>query len=129
MARAASTARLSSMRWPLCSARRGQGSSIIGSLKKPAILIPLGLFLAALLLRLVGIGWGLPNDLHNQTYHPDELVNFGVSQQLDIAHGNLTPRFYNYGTAYFIAENIADKVVDAYGGAPNAQDAKGLWHG
>ncbi|MFI5384841.1 MAG: ArnT family glycosyltransferase [Fimbriimonadales bacterium] len=98
----------------------------IGSLRKPAVLVPLGLFLASFLLRLVGIGWGLPNALHNQTYHPDELLNYGVSQQLDIAHGNLTPHFYNYGTAYFLAENIAAKVVNAYGGSSGAQGWKGV---
>lgn len=102
---------------------------MLEKLKTPAILIPLGLFLASFLLRLVGIGWGLPNDLHNQSYHPDETINYGVSQSIDISHGQLVPNphFYNYGTAYFIAENFAGKIVDAYGGAPTGQTAKDLW--
>lgn len=94
-------------------------------LKKPALLIPLGLFLASFLLRLIGIGWGMPNDLHNQTYHPDELENFGVSQA--VAGGKLAPGFYNYGTAYFMAEAVAGKMIATYGGTPEGQDEKSLW--
>ncbi len=86
------------------------------------MLVPVALFLAALLLRLVGIGWGMPNDSHNQTYHPDELVNYGISRQINLAHGEVTPGFYNYGTAYFIAESVADTVVAAYsGGGPTRE--------
>lgn len=98
------------------------GSLSIESLKKPAVLIPLGLFLLSFLLRLIGIGWGMPNELRNQSLHPDETVNYGVSQQIDLAHLQLTPGFYNYGTAYFIAENVADKVAKGYGG-----DSKDPW--
>jgi len=114
------------MRWHASCARRRPGSSIIGSLKKPAILIPLGFFLGSLLLRLIGIAWGMPNALHNQTYHPDELPNYGVS--LELNKRLLTPGFYNYGTAYFYALNFADKVVDGYGGGgPNLQDVASFW--
>jgi len=77
-------------------------------------------------MRLIGIGWGMPNDLHNQTYQPDELVNYGVSQALN--QRPLTPGFYNYGTAYFYALNFADKVADGYGGGgPNPQDGASFW--
>jgi hypothetical protein len=44
-------------------------------------------FLFAFLIRLPGITWGLPNALHNQSYHPDEQVIFSYSQGVDIAHG------------------------------------------
>jgi hypothetical protein len=94
----------------------------------------LGLFFASLLLRLVGIGWGLPNDLHNQSYHPDEMDNYGYSQKIDLAKGQLCPGKYSYGSAYYIAENIVDKVVTAYGGEPPApagqptpSDIKAFW--
>jgi 4-amino-4-deoxy-L-arabinose transferase-like glycosyltransferase len=90
------------------------GSLNIESLKKPAILIPLGLFFAAFLLRLVGIGWGLPNDFRNQTFHPDEVGNAITSQEIDIVHGDFLPGFYNYGSAYFIAESIGGKVAATY---------------
>ncbi|HVT12372.1 MAG TPA: glycosyltransferase family 39 protein [Fimbriimonadaceae bacterium] len=102
---------------------------MLAAFKKPSTLIPLGLFLASFLLRLIGIGWGLPNDLHNQSYHPDETINYGVSQAIDVSKGQLVPNphFYNYGTAYFVAENVAGKIVDAYGGGPSGQSAKDLW--
>ncbi|HTQ11684.1 MAG TPA: phospholipid carrier-dependent glycosyltransferase, partial [Fimbriimonadaceae bacterium] len=68
----------------------------------------------------------MPNPLHNQTYHPDELVNYGVVQALN--RQPLTPGFYNYGTAYFYAVNFADKVVDGYGGGgPNPQEPATFW--
>lgn len=99
------------------------GSLSIGSLKKPAVLIPLGLFLGSLLLRLLGIGWGLPNGLHNQSYHPDEDVNFlSYAQGVDIAHGQFLPGHYNYGTAYFIAFNLTQDMMTAYGGGPQTTD-------
>jgi 4-amino-4-deoxy-L-arabinose transferase-like glycosyltransferase len=90
------------------------GSLNIESLKKPAILIPIGLFLASFLLRLVGIGWGLPNDYRNQTFHPDEVTNAIISQEIDIAHGDFLPSFYNYGSAYFIAESLGGKIAATY---------------
>lgn len=93
----------------------------IESLKKPAVLIALALFCGSLLLRLVGIGWGLANGLHNQSYHPDETINFGVSQSVFPAKTTLTPGFYNYGTAYFFAESMAVKVVAAYSGEPRSE--------
>ncbi len=95
--------------------------------KRPAVLIPLGLFLISFLFRLVGIGWGLPNELHNQSYHPDELVNWQVAQQIDISKGKFTPGFYNYGTAYFIAENVVTQAIAGYGGGPKENDPQLLW--
>lgn len=95
--------------------------------KRLALLIPLGLFAISFLFRLVGIGWGLPNELHNQSYHPDELVNWQVAQQIDISHGKFTTGFYNYGTAYFLAENIVTQAIAGYGGGPKENDPQSLW--
>ncbi len=87
-------------------------------LKNRALLIPVCLFVLAFLFRLVGIGWGLKNEFHNQSYHPDEIVNFQVANQIDLASGQVAPHFYNYGTAYFFVYNVASKMVAGYGGGP-----------
>ena len=73
-----------------------------------------GLFLFALALRLLGIGWGLPNALHNQSYHPDEFVIWTYSQQIEPAKLKFDPGFYNYGTLYLTTLNVASSVVGAY---------------
>lgn len=65
------------------------------------------IFIVALGLRFIGVGWGLPNDLHNESYHPDEPINFAVSQQIEPAHLNFTPGFYNYGTFFLTLSKVA----------------------
>jgi hypothetical protein len=91
-------------------------------------LLPLLVFLFAFGFRLTGIGWGLQNDLHNQTYHPDEQIILGNSQALDPGHLGLTPGFYNYGTLYLTALNVAGSMVKTYGGGePDRHDASKWW--
>jgi len=87
----------------------------------------IGLFVFAFGLRLVGIGWGLKNDLHNQPYHPDELTVFGASQAVEPAKLKFTPGFYNYGTFYPTVLRVATDVVTAYGGSPKEGDAASTW--
>lgn len=80
------------------------------------MVVPLLLFAGALLFRLIGIGWGLKNDLHNHSYHPDETVVLGYSQAIDPAHGQFTPGFYNYGTLYLTVLKVATDMVATYTG-------------
>ena len=89
--------------------------------RQPRLLIPLGLFVASLLIRLVGITWGLPNELHNQSYHPDEDVNVltyspVLAQQLGYRPQDsmFVPGHYNYGTAYFIALSVVGSMATTY---------------
>ena len=74
---------------------------------KRDILIALALFVAALVLRWVGIGWGLPNDIRNQSLHPDEPVIWMYAQQLDPGRGDFDPSFYQYPTLYLTALKVA----------------------
>lgn len=74
---------------------------------KPAPWIGVIIFALAFALRLIGINWGLPNNLHYQSYHPDEPINFAASLQIDPAHFNFTPGFYNYGTLYLTIAKVA----------------------
>lgn len=89
--------------------------------------LPMLLFAVALLIRIPGMGWGLKNDLHNHSYHPDELVIWSYSQQIDPAKLDFTPGFYNYGTLYLTVLRVATDMTSAYTGAPNPQNAGSVW--
>jgi len=52
----------------------------------------------ALALRLAGIHWGLPNQQHHFSYHPDEI--FLLLPSFGFAQGDWNPHFFNYGTLY-----------------------------
>jgi len=89
--------------------------------------LPAGLFALALLIRLFGIGWGLKNELHNQSYHPDEPVIFAYSQAIEPASLDFTPGFYNYGTLYLTVLRVASDVTAAYTGAADPRDPASVW--
>ncbi|MGV3616834.1 MAG: ArnT family glycosyltransferase [Fimbriimonas sp.] len=89
--------------------------------------LPLIVFLVALLIRIPGIGWGLKNDLHNQSYHPDEQVVWTYSQQIEPARLDFTPGFYNYGTLYLSMLRVASDVTAAYTGGPDPKNAEATW--
>ncbi|AIE87883.1 ArnT family glycosyltransferase [Fimbriimonas ginsengisoli] len=91
------------------------------------IVLPAGLFLLALLLRLAGIGWGLKNDLHNSSYHPDEPVIWAYSQAIEPSKLNFTPRFYNYGTLYLTVLKVASDMTAAYTGGPDPKNEEASW--
>jgi len=91
------------------------------------ILVPVLVFIIALAVRLVGIGWGLKNDLHNQSYHPDEEDIFSFSQAVEPAHLKFTPGFYNYGTFYLTTLRIASDMTAAYTGAPDLKNTDSKW--
>lgn len=95
-----------------------------GSLKR---FLPILVFLAALLIRIPGLGWGLKNDLHNHSYHPDELVLWSYSQAVDPAKLDFTPGFYNYGTLYLTLLRVTTDVTAAYTGGPNPQNPDTVW--
>ncbi|RYG39251.1 phospholipid carrier-dependent glycosyltransferase [bacterium] len=81
-----------------------------------------GLFVFALLLRLVGIGWGMRNDLHDWSYHPDEPIIQLYSQRIEPTQGKFTPGFYNYGTFYLTTLKVASDVVAGYTGGPDPKN-------
>ncbi len=86
--------------------------------RDPLLLI----ILVAFLYRLIGVGWGLPNDMRAISLHPDEQVNLLVARQ-GIEPGKLdfTPGFYNYGTLYFTFLRFVSDVVGVYSGGFDAQ--------
>jgi hypothetical protein len=91
-------------------------------------LLPLIVFVVALGIRLLGIGWGLPSDRHQQSFHPDEPVVWFYSQQVQPAAFDFTPGFYNYGTLYLTALKVATDVTAGYtGGGLEPQKPEEAW--
>jgi len=56
------------------------------------------LFAIAFLIRLLGIGWGLPSAERHWSLHPDEPVVLAAANRLEPWAAKLDPGFYNYGT-------------------------------
>ena len=90
--------------------------------RKQIVSVAAAIFFFALVLRLIGIGWGLKNDLHNQSYHPDEPVVFAYSQAIEPTKLQFTPGFYNYGTLYLTMLRITGDMTAAYTGGPEKSD-------
>lgn len=93
--------------------------------RRKTLLLALGVFVFALCVRLIGIGWGLPNEERNFSLHPDEPVVFLYSQQIEPARFDFTPGFYNYGTLYLTLLRVSTDVAEGYGAGPkdNTEDA------
>lgn len=91
------------------------------------LLLGAAVFLFALVIRLVGIGWGLPNDEHWQSLHPDEPIVWIYSQQVNPAQFDFDPGFYNYGTLYLSMLRVATDATQAYGGGPKDRSEKEMW--
>ncbi len=92
------------------------------SFDRKRLIVPLVLLLLAVLIRLPGITWGLKDSLHNQSFHPDEELNFRHSREIEPAHLSFIaapqgyPDFYSYGTLYLTTMRIVDDVMFGYGG-------------
>ena len=54
------------------------------------------MFLLALVVRFVGLGWGLPNAGRWGSYHPDESVHQIVGAVDTVLRGDFNPHFFNY---------------------------------
>ncbi|MGI5817908.1 MAG: ArnT family glycosyltransferase [Armatimonadota bacterium] len=61
----------------------------------------------ALALRLFGITWGLPDETHLFSYHPDEFHS--LRGAFSLALGDANPHFFNYGSLYLylVAATVA----------------------
>lgn len=82
--------------------------------KRIAVLF-IAVFLVALAIRLPGIGWGLKNDLHNQSYHPDEPLIFDFAHHSNIYGTPDEHEYYNYGTLYYAILRASEGIGAATG--------------
>ncbi len=72
----------------------------------------LGLVLVLLLaaaLRLFAFTWGLPDQTHLFSYHPDEFHS--LRGALSLALGDLNPHFFNYGSLYLYLVALAAMIA------------------
>lgn len=69
----------------------------------------------AAFLRVWGVNWGLPNSLHQLTYHPDEIFQVGAALRVDLLKLTLDPGFYNYPSGYINMGSFALRLASAYG--------------
>lgn len=84
-------------------------------MKRKLNLVPLGTVFLALILRLVRIRWGLPNEWHYFPYHPDEILIIGAASNVDIFHLQLDPKFYNYGSLYIFIVSFLNTLGALWG--------------
>ncbi|MEN6357907.1 MAG: glycosyltransferase family 39 protein [Armatimonadota bacterium] len=78
-------------------------------------LLPLAcILILAAALRLVGLRWGLPNELHSYSYHPDEFLILGAAFFVYL-NRSLDTKLYNYPSLYIYLCTIAIAVTIAYG--------------
>lgn len=77
-------------------------------------------FLVALLIRLVGVQWGLPNEIRMFTLHPDEQDNLMFARQINPVQLDFLPGFYNYGTLYLTLLRVVSDIVITYSGGLDA---------
>ena len=75
----------------------------------------LAIFIVGLGIRLPGIGWGLKNEFHNQSYHPDEPLIFDFSHHTNLYGEPNEHQYYNYGTLYYAVLRTAEAVGVATG--------------
>ncbi|MCX6345627.1 MAG: glycosyltransferase family 39 protein [Armatimonadetes bacterium] len=89
--------------------------------EKPSKLIWIALaaiLILAAALRFYGLRWGLPNDLHAYSYHPDEFLTVGSSARiagLVDGHRTLNPGLYNYPSLYLYLSALSMMVGNGYG--------------
>ncbi|MBS1702128.1 MAG: glycosyltransferase family 39 protein [Armatimonadetes bacterium] len=74
------------------------------------------IFVGALLVRVLGVRWGLPNEIRNYSLHPDEQVNLLYARQIIPTQLHFTPGAYNYGTLYLSLLRILSDIVLTYAG-------------
>lgn len=79
------------------------------------LVICIAIFLIALGIRLTGIGWGLKDDLHNQSFHPDESLIFDFVHKSHLVRPPGEREYYNYGTLYYAIVRSFDAIGTATG--------------
>lgn len=93
-----------------------------GPVDRTLVGVGLAVFAVAFVLRLFGLGWGLPGETRFHSLHPDEEVVLAFSQAIEPTRLDFTPGFYNYGTFYLTVMRVVTDVVSGYGGGPQERD-------
>lgn len=82
------------------------------------ICAPVLVLMVAAALRIWGLRWGLPNAVHDYSYHPDEfLIATAAFGSIYVGH-SLDPRIYTYPSLFIYLSAVAIGAAFAYGAAP-----------
>ncbi|WP_395142675.1 ArnT family glycosyltransferase, partial [Armatimonas sp.] len=81
--------------------------------------LPALIVLLALVLRLWGIAWGLPDASHTFSYHPDESIVVGYAQRQP-GQSLLDTGFYNYGSLATLTDRFLLLATGALTNIPTA---------
>jgi 4-amino-4-deoxy-L-arabinose transferase-like glycosyltransferase len=73
------------------------------------------ILLFSLVVRLYGIKWGIPNNHHILSYHPDEKAFFWVVSLMDIQNLNFNPHWFIYPTFHYYLVLIPIMVLSNLG--------------
>lgn len=84
-------------------------------LTRRSLHIGAALFAVALLLRGIGLAWGLPSREHWYSYHPDEYQIAQAIYQLDFLNGEFNPKFFNYPSLFIYLAYIAHGLLGFFG--------------
>lgn len=99
-----------------------------GGYSATRFLLPASCFLLALVVRCIGLRWGLPNATQWYSYHPDEFQTFVATMNLDFFGGDFNPNFFNYPSLFLYLTYIAYGVMGVLGLThPPAQSQSQLW--
>ena len=90
-------------------------------------IVPALIFALALLVRVIGLTWGLPNAQRFYSYHPDESVNQIVGAVVHLLQGDFNPHFFNYPSLSIYATWIIYQFMAVFGLTTNVPDAPGGW--
>ena len=90
-------------------------------------LIPLLLFALALVVRCVGLSWGLPHATRWGSYHPDESVGQIVGAVDSVLRGDFNPHFFNYPSLCIYATAAFTFVLQIAGFSTNAASPDYPW--
>lgn len=69
----------------------------------------------AFIFRIWGIRWGLPDMLHDFTYHPDEIFQVGAMLRINPFAFEFDPGFYNYPSGYMNLSSAVLRITTQYG--------------
>ena len=101
--------------------------NLTSSDKSRRFLAPALLFALALLVRAIGLTWGLPNAQRYYSYHPDESVNQIVGAVVHLLQGDFNPHFFNYPSLSIYATWIIYQFLAVFGLTTNVADASYPW--
>jgi 4-amino-4-deoxy-L-arabinose transferase-like glycosyltransferase len=87
----------------------------------------LALFALALIVRVLGLSWGLPTAERWYSYHPDERQTVVAVASLDFFNGDFNPNFFNYPSLFLYFAYLAHTIAAGFGLGSNITNATAMW--